>query len=27
VWGLSVDLVVRLLERVLLPYKRLGRKP
>lgn len=27
VWGLSVDLVVRLLERVLLPYKRLGRTP
>ena len=27
VWGLSVDLVVRLLERLLLPYKRLGRKP
>ena len=27
VWGLSVDLVVRGLERVLLPYKRLGRKP
>lgn len=26
VWGLSVDLVVRGLERVLLPYKRLGRK-
>ncbi|MBM7479470.1 ABC transporter permease [Oerskovia jenensis] len=26
VWGLSVDLVVRSLERVLLPYKRLGRK-
>ncbi|MFE4464361.1 ABC transporter permease [Oerskovia sp. NPDC056781] len=27
VWGLSVDLLVRLLERILLPYKRLGRKP
>ncbi|MFF3065806.1 ABC transporter permease [Oerskovia sp. NPDC057915] len=27
VWGLSVDLVVRALERILLPYKRLGRKP
>ena len=27
VWGLSVDLVVRLLERILLPYKRLGRRP
>lgn len=25
IWGLSVDLVVRALERVLLPYKRIGR--